>query len=935
MRTVNRGSAWIKKHYYIVYTIGFAVIASLTFSVFLRTDKGFVWSVDGQKQHLAALVYYSEWLKQIVKNLIENHAWVIPMWDMSIGQGSDILTTLHYYVIGDPLNLLSLFVRAENMESLYSGLVLLRIFLAGISFSVYCFAHKKGRRATLIGAYMYAFSSFALYFAIRHPYFVNPMIYMPLMFLGIDKIYRKEKPYVFIFSTCVAAASNFYFCYMIVIACVLYALIVYKKEVGTYQWKEIMYYVGKMTAYGILSVLLAAVVFVPNAMAVLFTGRMGVENYVPTLFNLEYYERLFASVVTQHDVGYSARPGVMLPAATAVFILFIKKGKRELKAGFTILMLGFCIPFIGSAMNGFSYVSYRCSFISSFLLSYIFVSVCNEMVSLTKKEKICLVISALVYTAIVLCMESVQGKQLYVTLAAFWVSVIFVMCVHYNEKGYRLFTCLCLLMLVGGIVMSSDWLYSPGKNGYALEFVKKNTAVERISNKYASGESRYVNPSDVLRDYAAKDELARVDMYGAKDISHNSAMLQRVNGISYYFSMVNPYISQFHKEMGLLRKTEFNYRNLDCRSYLQTLNNVKYFISSKKNRRRYNPVLFQEKAVKSQGGYSLYETEDNVGFAYAYDRCLSRAKYEDMNCAEKQEAVLQVAVVDDDKVSADLEEAGVTFTLSERDYVIETDDKIKIKDGQIKVLRNGASMTLRFEGLENSETYVLMQGLEFDAEDMWRKKTDKKRKKAEKEELYRLNRKALYHSPLEETNIGASSDVVKGKKSLLLFNARRNFYSGLKDFLWNFGYSDKAASYVTFTFREKGDYSFDELKVYCQPVNDLSKKIKRLKIDGGDSFTAGTNSFAGHVVLDEKRYVCFSLPYSEGWKVYINGEEKELLQTNTMFMSVLLDKGEYNIELKYTTPYLIEGIIMSFCGFIILAIMILADKKGRKRVSNA
>ena len=41
------------------------------------------------------------------------------MWDMNIGYGSDILTTLHYYVIGDPLTLLSVFVPAEHTETLY------------------------------------------------------------------------------------------------------------------------------------------------------------------------------------------------------------------------------------------------------------------------------------------------------------------------------------------------------------------------------------------------------------------------------------------------------------------------------------------------------------------------------------------------------------------------------------------------------------------------------------------------------------------------------------------------------------------------------------------------------------------------------------------------------------------------------------------------
>ena len=55
---------------------------------------------------------------------------------------------------------------------------------------------------------------------------MNPMIYFPFMILGMEKIIRKEKPYLFIVSAAVSAASNFYFFYIIVIlAVVMTALI--------------------------------------------------------------------------------------------------------------------------------------------------------------------------------------------------------------------------------------------------------------------------------------------------------------------------------------------------------------------------------------------------------------------------------------------------------------------------------------------------------------------------------------------------------------------------------------------------------------------------------------------------------------------------------------------------------------------------------------
>ena len=73
------------------------------------------------------------------------------MWDMHIGYGSDILTTLHYYVIGDPLTLLSVLVKPEHTEKLYEFLIFLRIYLAGITFSRYAFYHKNSKQAVFMG----------------------------------------------------------------------------------------------------------------------------------------------------------------------------------------------------------------------------------------------------------------------------------------------------------------------------------------------------------------------------------------------------------------------------------------------------------------------------------------------------------------------------------------------------------------------------------------------------------------------------------------------------------------------------------------------------------------------------------------------------------------------------------------------------------------
>ena len=106
-----------KKKYLMIYTLCFLITAALVFSAFYLNGQTFVWDSDGVTQHFNALIYYRSWLREILRNLFVEHRLEIPLWDLQIGYGSDILTTLHYYAYGDPLNLLSVFVpKVEWMD---------------------------------------------------------------------------------------------------------------------------------------------------------------------------------------------------------------------------------------------------------------------------------------------------------------------------------------------------------------------------------------------------------------------------------------------------------------------------------------------------------------------------------------------------------------------------------------------------------------------------------------------------------------------------------------------------------------------------------------------------------------------------------------------------------------------------------------------------
>ena len=83
-----------------VYTILFLFSFVLAFSPFLLEKKSFIWQSDGRTQHYKTLVYIGRYLRQIILNLFRGD-FSIPLVDINIALGADIIATLNYYGLGE------------------------------------------------------------------------------------------------------------------------------------------------------------------------------------------------------------------------------------------------------------------------------------------------------------------------------------------------------------------------------------------------------------------------------------------------------------------------------------------------------------------------------------------------------------------------------------------------------------------------------------------------------------------------------------------------------------------------------------------------------------------------------------------------------------------------------------------------------------------
>lgn len=883
------------KRAYLRYTLWFLITGAFVFGWFAVSGKSMVWKFDGVYQHFNTLAYYGKYLRKILHSLFVEHEFCVPMWDMSIGYGADILTTLNYYAIGDPLTLLSVLVPGSLTEYLYAALIILRFYLAGAAFTAYCRYHQNEGTGVLLGSLVYAFSGFALFCGVRHPYFVNPMIYLPLILIGIDKIFRKEKPWLYVIMVAVSAISNFYFFYMIVWMMVIYAVIRYLMIYKKIRIRELVPCLGTFVGWSLLGVGISLPVLLPSAMYVLGTGRMSARNYVPVLYPLAHYAKLlndfFGVDYTMASSRYYTVMGFAPILLVTLLVLLVRwKKNRELKAGWLILTVLLLIPFAGHMINGFSYVSNRWIWAYGMLLSYILVKMYPEFGKLEKKERMALlVLGCVVVPAGELILNQYASLHGWIGIGMTMLLTAKIAAPKHNWQQRRT-TVFFLVTTLVSVAANAYFLFSPNQTNYIGDFREQGAPYAMLTTKAQNQIVTELNDSDTFYRY---------DQYG-NTAKENTAMQNRLMGTDFYYSVTNSAVAEFLREMDTSNSMEQMYDGLDGRTILDRLTGVRYYII-KKDQEAYLPYGYTEKVAENKK-YAVYRTTEELPFGYTYDSVISKEIWDSLDVTQKQQAMLQGAYISSSQSTEEtdqLPETDLDFTDVTPEYEITTDGDITISDTKYQVQKKGASITFHYQGTENCETYLVIEGLN-------------------------------YEGTATKFSLKINRDDVEKKGSVYTY--RNSFYSGKEDFLYNLGYHSEASSEVTLTFQQKGTYTIEKMYLSEQPVSQLDEQTQTRKQDVLENLEIKVNTIKGNILLDQRKILVLSMAYSTGWRAYVDGREQPVLQTNGMFCGLELEPGEHQIELRYQTPYLLPGLgISGICILICVGISLNIRKKNRNR----
>ena len=82
--------------------------------------------------------------------------------------------------------------------------------------------------------------------------------------------------------------------------------------------------------------------------------------------------------------------------------------------------------------------------------------------------------------------------------------------------------------------------------------------------------------------------------------------------------------------------------------------------------------------------------------------------------------------------------------------------------------------------------------------------------------------------------------------------------------------------------------------------------------------------------MDKAGIVSAAIPCEKGWRVYVDGEEQEIIPVNYGFSGVLIQPGAHEIEFRYETPMLKLGAIVSGIGigcFVLFYLLYIRKKR--------
>ncbi|MGE6631787.1 YfhO family protein [Bacillus sp. NPDC077027] len=716
------------------------------------------------------------------------------------------------------------------------------------------FVHHK--LAAFTGACLYGLS--IIYF--RHQtfweFFTDSMIWLPLLVLGVERIFRDGRPTWFIIACSLTLINNFYFAYIHMIFLLIYIGFRYLIKLGFEErgWKVFW----TLAISSILSFGISIVFFIPSVYGFLNNLRPSYEQRIPWF---QFHDHLlFTSRV------------YLLPVIFLICMFLVPLYRNRLFFMFASISFLFVLfhfsPKMASVFNGFSAPQYRFEYILAFTVGALVAITIKELQAIEWKWRKRAVIGAwLVFVLSVLLSERAFRHLDVVALTGIGLLLISAIFLWMNVRSQRHIRFFSGALLIFSLITAGV---------YQKSYLSENSGIKQLSSTYLKSEAYAGEEQTALIDRIQKrekDPLTRIDWMNG--VRNNTPLFEGFNGMSVYSSILNQHLLRFYwtdLQIDMGRESVSRYATMGDRSNLYSLTYGKYYMR-KKSASFSPPAGF--KPIMESEHYVVYENTRTLPFARTTSTVYSEESLKKASVLEKEHAMLQ-GVILPTKGNA------VTKTIPDRmkDANLHTKQAI-YHNGKLEVLgkTGGLNITLPDDMVKGGDVYA----------SFYIKRVDRNQGFQLSVDQYVTSRKS--NTSIYKTGVNDVTIRVPAQKTLSI-RLPQGTYELDKLKLYPESYEVLNKEFA----KEKQDHGKQQVKMTNQRLSIFYDNQK------GD------------------RYMVIPVPFEKGWELTVNGKKQNIEKANYAFIGFPIEKGQNQIVLTYYPPFIRPLLLISVISLVLAVI---------------
>ena len=266
---------------------------------------------------------------------------------------------------------------------------------------------------------------------------------------------------------------------------------------------------------------------------------------------------------------------------------------------------------------------------------------------------------------------------------------------------------------------------------------------------------------------------------------------------------------------------------------------------------------------------------------------------------------MQGAVLDEDsinKLPEEFEERSVKSSAYQLQYERQTHNGISLTDHTILTNEVGGQISLIAEIPENTEIYLQIEGIEIVEPN------------ARNINVFRSNWKTGF----------------KITKRGRITNLADNWPVVREGITFNLGTGGAGKNRIKLIIPPDSEFRYNSIKLWAAPMDTYRQQAEELLAGAAENVRVNGKQISAAVDIPESRILQIAVPYSIGWHCHIDGKKTDVLRSDGLYMAVVVPEGRHEIVLRYSTPYLRAGLIISLLTLFVLLGVCGWNKKKKK-----